>query len=667
MVRTRWIAAALVLATIAWAASVSNPAVAAAVAPGATLSGVVKDEVGRALEGAEVLVLAPDGRGGALLRAVSGAGGRFVIGSLTPGVYRVAAIKSGYIAALGRVNTLLRSSVDLVLRPIPKAGEPGAQDVQSDLSWTLRVPPRSILKEIEAEALVAGLAEGGPKPTSLHMPESLRGQIEHVVALGAWRSGSTGPSSALSGNETRMQFGGNLGQRGAIHVEGRRGNLDSSSGADSGAAVSRAASDLDVDMSYDTGDDALLAMRAFYSTGALEVGDPAGKPGGGARQGQRSWGYEGQWHKQVDGGSRVALQVGFHDANLELARGVQTSLDGAFRDASNRAIGAEGQFESFVGAGHLMRFGVRAQVLSLAAPSARIGRSSGAFALDGTTGWSVLLDGEDQWSLTGPFSVSYGLALRQGFDGPLTTTATPRVGGSWSSSHLKARAELSYLATADLATGSGAAPQVAHPSPFGYGLELEAPVSRTVTLRGTASYVPLRANVWAGAGDALELQDLYVTDGFASDRFVAVALERSAGDAKVSFRIAQGRAEGVLAPALDPDVPVLVLSDRAMGYQSLRLGTVAPRAGSALSIEYRAIREQAAGVAVAAGESLKTVQLEFAQQLVRLAGGRASCRLLLTARSAVGPAPQAPEADPSEARHFAALYQRVGAGLSLAF
>jgi hypothetical protein len=667
MGRTRSICAALVLVTTTWISGGATPATAAAITPGASLSGVVKDEVGRALEGAEVLVLTPDGRGSALLRAVTGEGGRFVIGSLTPGVYRVAAIKSGYIAALGLVNTLLHSSVDLVLRPVPKAGEAGAQAVQSDLSWTLRVPPRSILKQVEAEALIAGRATGGPQPTSLHMPDSLRGQVDHVVALGAWRSGSTGPSSALSGNETRMQLGGNLGQRGAIHVEGRHGSLDSSSGADASAAVSRAASDVDVDMSYDTGDDARLAMRAFYSTGALEVGEAPGKPGGGARQGQRSWGYEGQWRKQVGGASRVALQVGFHDANLDLDRGMPEAVDIAYRDASNRAIGAEGEFESFVGDGHLMRFGVRAQLLSLSAPSARIGRSVGTFALDGTTGWSVLMDAEDQWTLTGPVSVSYGVALRQGFDGPLTTTATPRIGASWSASHLKARAELSYLATTDLGEGPAATLAVADHSPFGYGLELEAPVSRTVTLRGTASYIPLRANVWGGTGDAVDLQDLYVTDGFASDQFVAVALERTAGDAKVSFRFAQGRAEGALAPALDPDVPVLVLSDRTMGYQSLRLGTVAPRAGSSLSIEYRAIREQVAGSAALTAESLKTVELEFAQQLVRLAGGRASCRLLLTARSAVGPPPQAPETDPSEARHFAALYQRVGAGLSLAF
>ena len=68
-----------------------------------TLSGIVRDDGGRLLEGAEILVLAQAGRAdGAALRAVTDAGGRFVVGSITPGVYRVAAIKTGYIAATGQ-------------------------------------------------------------------------------------------------------------------------------------------------------------------------------------------------------------------------------------------------------------------------------------------------------------------------------------------------------------------------------------------------------------------------------------------------------------------------------------------------------------------------------------------------------------------------------------
>jgi hypothetical protein len=665
MVTTRSAAAALLLLASVGLASTTPVRAVLQATPASTLSGDVRDELGRALEGAEVLVLSGT-RGVAAASTLSNSSGRFLVDHVAPGVYRVAAIKSGYVAAIGVVNTYLRSSVELVLHPVPKGTDAGAQNVQDDLSWTLRVPPRSILEQLDPTALLASTDPADSPSSSMRLPDSIRGSVEHVVALGAFRPASGGPSAALLGNETRMQFAGSLGDRGAIQVAGRHGSLDSPSGSAPSAAVSRAASDVDVDVSYDTGDDARLAMRAFYSTGDLEVGERPGVMNQGARQGQRSWGYEGQWHKQVDGTSRVALQVGIHDASLDLARGAAEAWDASLRDASNRSIGAEGQYESLAGAHHLLRFGVRAQLMDLSAPLARIGRASGTFPIEGTTGWSVLMDAEDQWSISGPVALTYGLAYRQGFDGPFTAAATPRLGASWTTGRFRGHAAVTVLATTELAAGPDYAASTERHRPVGYDLEVEAPVTRTVILRGTASSVPLRSNVWRETGDAKDLQDLYVTDGSVSDQFVALALERSAGNATVTFRVAQGRADGALAPAIDRDVPVVLLAERSLAYRSMRLGTLVSRTGSSVSIEYRSIDEQRDGTAVAE-ESLQTVEAEFTQQLARLAGGRASCRLLISARTAVGSPPQSPEADPSEARRFAALYQRLGAGVSLAF
>lgn len=251
MVSFRSAAAALILAA-ASAAVVTPPAAAPGVAT--MLSGFVRDEVGGALEGVEILVLSPEGRGdGALLRAVTDAGGRFLLGSIPPGVYRVAAIKSGYVATFGRVNTVLRSSVDLVLRPVPKNGETGSEKVLDDLSWTLRVPPQSILRELNESAMVASSGgSSGARAFAARVQDSVRGEVDHMVALGSWRPGSSGPSSNLEGNETRMRLGGDLGERGAIQVRGRRGSLDSASPRSSPGAVSRGASDVDVDVSYHT-------------------------------------------------------------------------------------------------------------------------------------------------------------------------------------------------------------------------------------------------------------------------------------------------------------------------------------------------------------------------------------------------------------------------------
>ena len=621
-----------------------------------TLSGIVRDDCGLLLEGAEILVIGQAGQpGGDARRAVTDAAGRFVIGSIAPGEYRVAAIKTGYIAAIGRVNTVLRSSIDLVLKPVPQPGQPGAENVLPELSWTLRIPKRSIMREIDSQDLLASKGTGGVRAFASRVEESLRGEVDHMVAVGMWRPGSSGASASLAGNETRMRVASNLGERGAIQLHGRRGSLDSSSRS-SPAAVSRGASDVDLDLSYDTSVDESLAMRAFYSAGDLNVGERPGMLGIAGRQSQRSWGYDAQWRKQMDGSTRVALQVGYHDASLELGAGAPLGWDASRGGASNRAIGAEGSYENFVGEGHLVRLGVRAQLLSLAAPSARLGHPSGAFALDGTTGWSLLVDSEDQWTIPGPFAVSYGLAARQDFDGPGTTTLTPRVGASWTAGRMEARAGASYLA---------GGPPVDRP-PLGYDLEVKARLEEGVQVRGTASYVPSRAGVWDDLDLGTGMGALYVDDGFASDRFVAIDVERVAPSATVSFRLARGRAEGALTPALD-EVPIVFLADRALDYDAARLGVSAPRAGSTVSLEYRALKEYSSQAGVELGEPFRTVRLDFAQELVRFAGGRAACRFLMTARSAVGHGSSDTAPDLADARRFLAEHKRIGAGLSLAF
>ena len=243
---------------------------------------------------------------------------------------------------------------------------------------------------------------------------------------------------------------------------------------------------------------------------------------------------------------------------------------------------------------------------------------------------------------------------------------SPRLGGSWTAGLLEARAEVSYVAATGNAFGPAGASPPDRRSPFGYEAELQARLDPTLTLRGSVSYVPSQANVWGGRAIAQDPETLYIADGFASDRFVAVDLERVASSATLSFRVARGRAEGALAPAFD-DVPVVLLSDRALDYDAARFGVKAPRAGSSVSLEYRAIREHAAAAGVLETDAFRTVALEFAQELVRFAGGRASCRLLLAARSALGPGSIASEADPADARRFVAEHKRIGAGVSLAF
>ncbi|HUC44438.1 MAG TPA: carboxypeptidase-like regulatory domain-containing protein [Candidatus Sulfotelmatobacter sp.] len=659
------VAAIALLAAYGWAATVPAHAASRFATP---VSGVTKDGAGNALAGVEVLLLSDAKGGQALLRTLSDERGRFVLGSLDPGIYRIAAIKTGYVAALGRVNTLLRSTVDLVLRPMPKPGEPGSDQVLDDLSWTLRVPPRGILRQTDPTVLLASRETGGATPIAAQIEDSLRGEVDHAVAMGSWRPTSDG-SAPLQGMETAMRIGGNIGERGAIQVKGRRGSLDSSTRGP-GGSMARDASDVDVGFSYDTSDDTRLAMNAFYSRGDLAVGgggDGALPAGPAARQGQRSWGYDASWKKQMDASSRLAVQVGYHDASLDVADTAADLWPTSVRDASNRAIAASGSYESLAGDGHLLRVGLRAQRLFLSTPDAHFGQAADAFPVVGSEGWSVLMDGEDQWSLSAPWALTYGVAVRQSYDGRSETLLSPRVGGTWTAPHLKAHAEVSYLSTAG--TGAAAARTTSPTwSPVGYDVLVETPVSPTAVVRGSATYTPLRAESWSDGTATPGATDIYVTDGIASDQNVALAIERAATSVAVSFRVAHGRAEGILAPALDAELPIVVLNDGSLTYDSARLATNAARSGTAVALEYRSTREDVAAWAdPMQGAPLRTVELSITQELVRLGAGRATCRLLLSGRTVVDPSLPAADTAAEAARRFAASHERYLAGLQLSF
>jgi hypothetical protein len=61
------------------------------------------------------------------------------------------------------------------------------------------------------------------------------------------------------------------------------------------------------------------------------------------------------------------------------------------------------------------------------------------------------------------------------------------------------------------------------------------------------------------------------------------------------------------------------------------------------------------------------LELEFIQDLVHFASGRASCRLLMTARTALRSGTVVSEAESADAQRFVAEQKRFGAGVSLAF
>ena len=610
-----------------------------------TLSGSVKDDAGRVLEGVEILILAPEGGGdGALLRAVSDAGGRFVVGAVNPGVYRVAAIKSGYAAALGRVNT----DAALVGGSGPPTDSQGRPARSRRESWTIFRGRCAFLRRASFARWTSARAPRIPRhgrrrgAFAARIEDSVRGEVDHMVAVGSWRPGASGPSSSLEGNETRMRFGRHLGERGAIQVRGRRGSLDSSSPPSAPGASAAGASDVDLDLSYDTerrrepGDASVLfgrRSRADRSTGRRRRCA--------RRQGQRSWGYDAKWRKQVD--AVVARRPSSRIPRRE-SRSRSGTRSAGIPPKGTRPTGRsarEGSYENLVGDGHPRApRRPRAAAEPVGSRGSPRTRRPEAFALDGA------IRVEPPRRFRGPVvrggprrGQRTACAVHQGFDATPDDDAGAASRGIWTRAAWKRepRSRISRRpAPRRAGRNRGRRPPVAVRIRRRAEDASRPHADRFAGRRPTCRRAPI---VWRGQETADELEALYVTDGFASDRFVALDLERVAPSRDgVLPRRARPRRRGARAGARRRPGRSPVRSRDGLRRGAARRER--PRAGSAVSIEYRAIREHAA---VARRPSRRT---RFGRwrwiSLSSWCGLRAAVRRVAsssTARSALGNGP----------------------------
>lgn len=641
---------------VAFAVCAGNPSSAAAGFSSAPVfTGIARDTSGSVLADVEVLFL-PDTPGSApVARARTDGEGRFSVTGLREGAYRLAALKDGYLAHWTRVHTAVRSTFDVILRPLPQPGEPGADKVLESRSWVLRVPPRSVLRDAGQDVLAADASpnEGG---RSRGIPDALQAELMHRVAVAGF--GEAGGGLPLQGAETRMQVSSLLGERANIRLEGMRETYASGEGAGSewiGARQQRGA--LAMDVTVESGSHSSVDVTAFYQHANVESPSTAELT---SRSAQRSWGYDATWAMQLDAASRLAVQLDYVDQTIAL------DLPSAGQGNSNRSIGAETAYEVLAGDAHLVRVGLRAQRVDLALPLVRAGDHQNAYlGISGAAGWSAAVDLEDSWSIAGPTTVIYGVGVRQTLDETSATLVAPRAGAAWTGNRLQVRGVVSYHTRpgGDSPLGPQGVPGGARlEDPFGLEFRLEAPFGAGWTLSADYFDLPIRESQM-GLREGTGSDEYFLTNGNVSDRRTRVTLGRPGTFGSFSVRFTEGRAEGLVADRMDWASPFHSLSERELRYRAAAAAIVLQRSGTGLVLEYVRIADRPAGAADAAFVVRDYLDAEFRQDLVRLAFLDARCRLVISARIA----PNARGADDQTEQALVALQERLSAGVAVSF
>lgn len=646
-----------------------------------SISGTVKDTVGNLLEGVEVLVIDKTASLTPLATLKSDGSGRFSIPRLPRGIYRVAALKEGYLTFVGQVDTRLQRWVNVVLHPMPDLDDVTAKRVPEDSSWVYRLPRRYVLDSREPDVVDDPLAGEEPLEVATSR-EALRLQVDQLFSTAAPLGAGQDRRPESKGSETHLRVSSGVGDRGNVDLQGFMKSFESVvDDGDAQEAASRDASAMTLAFRYDTSPATQLDVNAFYSQRALEYASTSSgaedspTPAKSVEQGHRRWGYDARWTARLDHRTTFAVEVDYQNTTFEApgatrateALGGTGDLPGAMRTQS---VGAAGVYESVPIDDHALQIDFKAQVLDTTNPVARVestGLTPAYFALSGS---SVGINAQDRWTVGGPFSLVYGLGYRHAISSHEASLIVPRVGGAWNVDRLAVSVLVSYHSVAGWRRGLGAAGALpVRPSDaMGYEAQIELPLMAGLRLAGGTSYSPVQFDYLghAGGGFYKDPRPLYLTDGTAAVRESRIALVQESRRTRTYLEFTEGLVEGTLTTMTPYDVPQEFLTAGELDYGTGRLGVHVPSSGTNVLLQYQQLSQVPTDSVDVVDSRQRSVEFRLTQELfsIRSVG---SWRFLMAVRRASLDAEESDETVQRTSRVIDSMNHQISAGLSLSF
>jgi hypothetical protein len=654
----------------------------------APIAGIVKDTVGNLLEGVEVLVIDKSVSITPVATLKSDGQGRFLVSRLPRGVYRIAALKEGYLTYVGRIDTRLQQWFKVVLHPMPEISGAPLEPLPEDASWVYRLPRRYVLDSRGPEVAEAPAAADAPVEATTTR-EALRLQLDQLFSTAAPLGAREGTRPETSGSETRLRMASAIGDRGSIDLNGFLETFDSSiDDGEEQEAASREASAVTLAFRYDTSPDTQLDMTAFYSQRALEHTtlsseiEGAPTPPASAEQGHRRWGYDARWTTRLDPTNKFAVEVEYQNTTFH-GPGVGEPLDNPdglselagsifphTGSMNTQAVGASGLYESVSIADHTVQVDFRAQALDTTHPVPRIDPTALTPAFFALSGLSVGVNAQDRWTVGGPFSVIYGLGYRHGISSHEASLIVPRVGGSWDIDRLSVSVLVSYHTVAGWNRGLGAeALLLSEPADaIGYEAQVELPLTAGLRLAGATSYSPVQFDYVgrAGAGFHDDPRPMYLTDGSAAVRESRVALIQESRRTRTYLEFTEGLVEGTLAAMTPYDVPQEFLTAGQLDYGTGRLGLRVLSSGTDVLLQFQQLSQSPQESTQLADSRQNSIEFRLTQDLfsIRSIG---NWRFLMAIRRASLDADETDETVQQTSQVIDSMNHQVSAGLSLSF